>query len=221
MGDDFFNLHPEIQKRFDFSTGNGIAFIGKGIMEEIWTGNKITVSLLRILSKTNILFPKKGENIAYEIHNYPYKDIYGREVHSMNRIFYFPNEEQRFDGTALFSKTNNQIIEYLGLDQKIFFKMHLFAEKNGAIRFKSGKQFYFLFGLKVPIPFFLRGNIDLLEWFDDEKGKFFLDLKVSTKLLGPLFGFHGWFDGEYLDFRNGSLPEQFEPTRVEKKNNSW
>lgn len=217
MGDEFFKLHPQIQKRFDFSTENGIAFIGKGIMDEIWTGNKLTVFLLKRLSKSNILFPKAGKNIEYEIHNYPYKDSFGREVHSMNRVFYFPNEEQRFDGTALYSEQNNQIIEYLGLDQKIFFRMGLSAEEDGAIKFVSEKQYTFIFGRKIQIPSFLRGNIELIEWFDDNEQKFYLDLKVKTKLLGPLFGFTGCFTGEYLDFKDGKLPKKFISTFEQQK----
>ncbi len=211
MGEAYEKLHPQIQKRFDFSTENGIAFIGKGVMKTIWTGNKIAVFLLKLLSKSNILFPKVGDNIPYEIHNYPYKDSYGREVHSMNRVFYFPKEVQRFDGTALYSEVNQQIIEYLGLDQNMFFKMALSAEENGAIKFLSGKQYAILFGRKIPIPSFLRGDIELLEWYDDTEERFYLDLKVSTKLFGPLFGFNGWFTGDYLDFKEGKLPVQFQP----------
>lgn len=217
MGDEYLKLHPQIQKRFDFSTGNNIAFVGKGVMEKIWTGNKLTVQLLKILSKSNILFPKVGENIEYEIHNYPYKDSFGREVHSMNRVFYFPDEVQRFDGTALFSEKNNQIIEYLGLDQKMFFRMGLSVEENGAIKFVSQKQYMFVFGIKIRIPSLLRGNIELLEWFDDDEQRFYLDLKVTTKFLGPLFGFTGWFTGEYLDFIDQELPEKFKPTFEEKQ----
>ncbi|MFT6746489.1 MAG: hypothetical protein ACJAZ2_000830 [Glaciecola sp.] len=186
-------------------------------MREIWTGNKFTVFLLKLLAKSNILIPKVGKNIEYEIHNYPYIDSFGREVHSMNSVFYFPDKEQRFDGAALSSEQNDQIIEYLGLDQKMFFRMGLSAEKKGAIKFVSQKQYAFPFGIKMQIPSFLRGNIELLEWFDDNEQRFYLDLKVTTKLLGPLFGFTGWFTGEYLDFTNGKLPEKFNPTFEQKK----
>lgn len=215
MGEDYHKLHPQIQKRFDFSTANGVAFIGKGVMDRIWTGNRLTVSLLKLLSKSSILFPKTGTNIPYEIHNYPYRDSFGREVHSLNRVFYFPDGEQRFDGTALYSEKHQQIIEYLGLNHKLFFKMDLFAEANGAIRFKSGKQYTFLFGKKIRIPALFTGNIDLVEWFDDAENRFYLDLKVSTKLLGPLFGFTGWFEAEYIDFKQGDLPAHFKPTYEE------
>jgi hypothetical protein len=216
MGLEYEKLHPEIQKRFDFSTTNNIAFIGKGTMDNIWTGNKIAVFLLKILSKTNILFPRTGKNIEYEIHNYPYIDNFGREVHSMNRIFYFSDEEQRFDGTATYSESKKHIIEYLGLDHRMVFEMGLKVEK-GAIRFTSGRQFAFMGRLKFPIPSIVRGNIDLLEWYDDDKQLFYLDLKVKSKLFGPLFGFTGWFDAEYKDFKEQTIPEKFKPTRDERR----
>ncbi len=215
MGNEYLKLHPEIQKRFNFSTENRITFIGKGIMEEIWTGNKLTVFILKQLSKRNILFPREGKNIRYEIHNYSYKDKFEREVHSLNRVFYFPDEEQRFDGTALFSSKNKQIIEYLGLDHSMFFKMNLEATENGAIKFSSGKQYIFIFNRKIEIPSLLRGDIELLEWYDDKQEKFYLDLTVKSKLFGRLFGFNGWFEGEYIE--NLELPEKFKPTKEEIK----
>jgi len=67
MGAEYENLHPAIQKRFDFPTSNEIAFIGKGIMEHIWNGNKLAVFVLKLLSQSNILFPRIGQNIPYEI----------------------------------------------------------------------------------------------------------------------------------------------------------
>jgi len=217
MGEEYNQLHPEIQKRFDFSTGNSVAFIGRGVMEKIWNGNKLAVAVLKVLSKSNILFPRVGDNIEYEIHNYPYKDEIGREAHSMNRVFFFPDLEQRFDGTALFSEKKNQIVEYLGLDHRMLFEMGLSADKNGAIRFSSGKQFVFLLGLKLPVPSFVRGDIELLEWYDDSKKRFYLDLTVKSKLFGKLFGFWGWFEGEYLDYKGKDLPGRFKPTRLERK----
>lgn len=216
MGAEYEKLHPEIQKRFDFSTSNNIAFIGRGVMEHIWNGNKLAVFVLKLLSKSNILFPRTGQNISYEIHNYPYIDDFGREVHSMNRVFYFTDEEQRFDGTATYSESKQQIVEYLGLEHRMIFEMGLKAE-NGAIRFTSGRQFAFLGKLKIPVPSLIRGDIELLEWYDDEKQKFYLDLKVTSKLLGPLFGFTGWFDAEYLVFKEPTIPQKFKPTRKENR----
>ena len=96
------------------------------------------------------------------------------------------------------------------------FEMGLSAE-NGAIRFTSGRQFMFIGGFKLPVPKILRGDIELLEWFDDEKQLFYLDLKVKSKLFGPLFGFTGWFDAEYVDFSGQTIPEKFKPKREESR----
>lgn len=216
MGAEYEKLHPEIQKRFDFSTSNQIAFIGRGRMEKIWNGNKVAVFVLKLLSKSSILFPRTGENIEYEIHNYPYIDSFGREVHSLNRVFFFPDEEQRFDGTATYSESKKRIVEYLGLDHRMLFEMDL-AEENGAIRFYSGRQFMFLGKLKIPVPSLFRGNIDLIEWFDEPTQRFYLDLKVKSPIFGPLFGFSGWFEAEYLEFKDKTVPEKFRPAREEAK----
>ncbi len=202
MGAEYQKLHPELQKRFDFSTDNNIAVIGKGVMDKIWTG---------------ILFPKTGENIAFEIHNYPYKDQGGREVHSMNRIFYFPDGDQFFDGTALFSEKKKHIIEYLGLDHSMVFNQTLRATKDGAILLASGKQYAFIGPFKLPVPSLVRGDVELLQWYDEEKKVFYVDMSVKSKLFGPLFGFTGWFAAEYVDFTGKQLPEKFKPVRFESR----
>ncbi|MDI9868660.1 DUF4166 domain-containing protein [Flectobacillus roseus] len=98
----------------------------------------------------------------------------------------------------------------------MIFEMGLKAE-NGAIRFTSGRQFAFLGKLKIPVPSLIRGDIELLEWYDNEKQKFYLDLKVTSKLLGPLFGFTGWFDAEYLVFKEPTIPQKFKPIRKENR----
>lgn len=98
--------------------------------------------------------------------------------------------------------------------------MGLSAEENGAIKFVSGKQYTFIFGKKIQIPSFMRGNIELLERFNDEQQKFYLDLKVTTKLLDPLLGFRRWFTGEYLEFKNKKIPEKFKPIYLKRKQNN-
>ena len=43
LGADFKRLHPQIQRRFGFSSSDGLASIGTGVMEEILI---VTASLL-------------------------------------------------------------------------------------------------------------------------------------------------------------------------------
>lgn len=217
MKEDYLKLHPMIQKRFHFSTHNMIGIIGKGRMEKIWTGRGLAVFVLKKLSKRNILFPKTGTDVPFEIHNYPYKDELGREAHSLNRIFNFDDGEQRFDGTVVYSEKKGEIVEYLGLDHSMIFEMELKNLPNGEIQFLSKSQFSFISNYKVPIPSFLRGDINLIEWYDEATDRFYLDLKVVSKLLGPLFGFNGWFKVEYIDFTHKKLPKRFQPTQTREQ----
>ena len=46
LGDDFSRLHPQIQRRFGFSSADGIASIGRGVMDEIWKGRFYTEPFL-------------------------------------------------------------------------------------------------------------------------------------------------------------------------------
>ena len=38
LGADFDKLHPQIQERFGFTSHDGLASIGTGVMDEIWRG---------------------------------------------------------------------------------------------------------------------------------------------------------------------------------------
>jgi hypothetical protein len=47
-GSDFERLHPEIQRRFGFSSEDGIAAVGRGQMERIWHGRPYTLPFLMV-----------------------------------------------------------------------------------------------------------------------------------------------------------------------------
>ena len=42
------------------------------------------------------------------------------------------------------------------------------------------------------------GYADVCEWYDEETQKFRIDVKVSNKFFGPLIGYRGTFDVEYI-----------------------
>lgn len=70
LGSHFERLHPEIQRRFGFSSKDRIAAIGTGVMEEIWHGPIYTLPFLHIGSWRRIMFPERGRNVPFQILNY-------------------------------------------------------------------------------------------------------------------------------------------------------
>jgi hypothetical protein len=79
MGDNFQKLHPRIQERFGFSSGDRVASIGTGVMERIWH-SKWAMLPLYIGTFRNIMFPQGGEQVPFTIGNYAYQDSFGRET---------------------------------------------------------------------------------------------------------------------------------------------
>ena len=80
LGADFDRLHPEIQRRFGFSSADGVASIGEGVMEELWRGPAFTVPFLVLGTWRRIMFPDRGHDVPFRIENYAYVDGFGRET---------------------------------------------------------------------------------------------------------------------------------------------
>ena len=80
MGADFKRLHPEIQRRFGFSSADKVAAIGTGVMDELWHGAPYTLPFLYVGSWRSIMFPESGRNIPFQIANYVYIDALGGDM---------------------------------------------------------------------------------------------------------------------------------------------
>lgn len=90
------------------------------------------------------------------------------------------------------------------------------AAENGGMRLRSGQQYFYegIAGFRFPMIF--SGYADVCEWFDNEAGKFRIDVRVSNKFFGPLFGYRGSFDVEYIPVE-GDVPPHVKPVREERK----
>lgn len=80
LGADFERLHPRIQRRFGMPSADGIAQIGRGVMEEVWRGPLWTVPFLALGAWRRIMFPSRGRDIPFTISNYADRDGFGRET---------------------------------------------------------------------------------------------------------------------------------------------
>jgi hypothetical protein len=68
-----------IQRRFGFSSGDGIASIGRGVMEEVWKGLPYTLPFLYVGTWRRIMFPRWE---GHSFHNQELRlvDEFGRET---------------------------------------------------------------------------------------------------------------------------------------------
>ena len=212
LGDDFHRLHPQIQRRFGFSSADGVASIGTGVMEEIWKGPLYTEPFLRIGSRRRIMFPETGRNVPFRIENYAFVDRFGRETVSWIRTFQ-SRRTRRFDAYMIYSEHRGRIVDYLGSHQHLAVDIDLSVDNRGGLRVRSGAQRFYegLIGFSFPMVF--SGFADVREWYDDAAQCFHIVVDVSNRVWGPLFGYRGSFNVEWrkvIDVPSHVLPERQE-----------
>ncbi len=214
MGSDFKRLHPEIQRRFGFSSRDNIASIGTGVMDEIWHGPVYTLPFLYLGSWRRILFPETGSNVPFQIQNYAYVDPLGRETVTWIRTFR-NNRARRFDAYMIFSEQRSCIIDYLGTHQHLAVDIELSVDPTGGLRLRAGAQRFYEGPIGFSFPMLFSGVADVCEWYDDRDQKFRIEVNVTNKTWGRLFGYKGSFQVEWRSVHPGEIPADVLPYRTE------
>ncbi|HEY7336627.1 MAG TPA: DUF4166 domain-containing protein [Bryobacteraceae bacterium] len=214
LGSDFLRLHPEVQRRFGFSSQDNTACIGTGVMDEIWHGPLYTLPFLYLGSWRRIMFPETGRNVPFQIANYSYLDAFGRETVTWVRTFH-TKRPRRFDAYMIYSEGRQRIVDYLGTHQHLAVDIDLSVAANGGLALRSGAQRFYegLVGFSFPMLF--SGFAEVCEWYDETSKRFQIEVAVKNRTWGPLFGYKGGFQVEWT--RASDLPEALRPRRTERR----
>jgi hypothetical protein len=215
LGSDFSRLHPQIQKRFGVSSVDKIAAIGTGVMDEVWHGALYTLPFLYIGSWRSIMFPERGRKIPFQIVNYAYVDSLGRETVTWVRTFR-TKRPRRFDAYMIYSEERQKIVDYLGTHQHLAVDIDMKVDANGGVRLRSGAQRFYEGPVGFSFPMLFSGVADVCEWYDDESQCFRIEVSVSNRAWGPLFGYRGQFQVEWIPVASG-VPELYLPYRTEAR----
>jgi hypothetical protein len=216
LGSDFDRLHPEIQRRFGFSSADGIASIGRGIMDEVWKGRFYTIPFLYVGTWRQIMFPETGRNIPFTIENYAFVDQFGRETVSWVRTFQ-SRRTRRFDAYMIYSEGQGRIIDYLGSHEHLAVDIDLSVDEEGGLRLRSGAQRFYEGPVGFRFPMAFSGVADVREWYDDQARRFRISVSVHNTLWGPLFGYSGSFDVEWQTVEGNNIPGHILPQRQERR----
>ena len=216
LGSAFDRLHPQIQKRFGFSSADGLAAIGTGVMQEVWHGRFYTLPFLYLGAWRRIMFPERGVNIPFTIENYAYRDSYGRETVTWIRSFQ-TQPPRRFDAFMIHSKQRSKIVDYLGTHQHLAVDIDLSVDERGGLRLRSGKQRFYEGPLAFRFPLLFSGIADVCEWYDEAIEQFRIDVRVVNRVWGPLFGYRGTFTVEWKPMKPEEIPLDVKPRREERR----
>lgn len=218
LGVDFQRLHPRIQERLAFSSADNRAFVGEGTMERIWHGPFYTQPFLRVGVQRHIMFPDAGDNVPFRIENYAYRDPLGRETVTWIRRFFFPGHPPRcFDATMIRNARRGCIVDYLGTHQHLAVDIDLAVTERGGLRLRSGEQRFYEGPVAFRFPMLFSGLADVEEWYDDEANCYRIQVEVSNKLFGKLFGYQGSFQPTWRELTPADIPAYALPVRHESR----
>ena len=216
LGADFDRLHPEIQARFGLSSAGGYGSVGIGVMDDIWPGPAWTHPFLRFGTWRNLMFPESGQDVPFTIENWPYVDGLGRETVTFLRTFQLPGIRRRFDATMIWSEQRGCVVDYLGTHQHLAADVFLKVD-DGGIRLRTGAQRLYEGPVSFPFPMSLSGYGDVHEWFDETTGRHRIEVVVSNRHLGPLFGYRGSFVAHRRPVGDLGVPMSVRPVREERR----
>lgn len=214
MGAEFERLHPKIQERFGFNSASGKRAIGRGVMERVWHGPLYTLPFLMVGTWRNIMFPEQGRDVPFTIENWAYKDSFGRETVTWLRVFQV-GKGRRFDAYMVRDPHRNVLVDYLGTHQHLAVDIELSVAENGGLRLVSSEQRFYEGRLGFKFPMLFSGVASVCEWFDDELGKYRIEVEVRNPTWGPLFGYSGTFDVEWVE--GDAVPDSVKPVRDEAR----
>ena len=216
LGADFDRLHPKIRERFGFSSEDGIAAIGTGVMDELWHGRFYTLPFLYVGTWRRIMFPERGRGIPFTIANYAYRDSLGRETVTWIRTFQ-ARRTRRFDAYMILGAERGKIVDYLGSHQHLAVDLDLSVDDRGGLRLRSGEQRFYEGPIAFRFPPFFSGTADVCEWYDESIGKYRIEVNVTNRVWGSLFGYRGTFEVEWRSVTPGDIPADVKPLREERR----
>ena len=206
-----------MQWRFRFSSEDGVCQIGTGVMDEIWRGRAFTLPFLLLGSTRRVLFPSRGRDVPFTISNYAYVDSFGRETVTWSRRFRMRRRYRAFDATMVRSRTRGVIVDYLGTHQHLAVDIHCSVDDEGALCLRTGEQRLYEGRIAFRFPMTFSGTANVREWWDETDQRFHIDVNVSNRVFGPLFGYRGSFTVVERPCTRDEIPLDVRPLREERR----
>ncbi|TKI79888.1 DUF4166 domain-containing protein, partial [Bacillus wiedmannii] len=121
-------------------------------MDGIYGGSFFVKLILKIASKFRMFFSERGKEVPFTIHNTAERDEHGNELVRWNRTFYFHNKKRYFNAVMQLDEENNEIVDCFGEPHLLVSTLNFYIDEKGGMHISSKKQWFFMFGRKVPLP---------------------------------------------------------------------
>ncbi|GGA43906.1 DUF4166 domain-containing protein [Psychrobacillus lasiicapitis] len=194
LGEQFEKLHPMLQKRYTLPEGK--PFKATGIMKKISGGPKWLSPFFLLATRWKFLFPEQGENIPFRIVNTTGTGSNGEQQVHWERTFQFPKNKRYFNALMSLDSDKNIVKDYLGEPSLFYSELVFFVSEKGHMRIESRKQRFVMGQLEIPLPKVFQGNVQVTEYYIEERDVFSIHVFITNPLIGALFEYEGEFQAD-------------------------
>lgn len=194
LGEQFEKLHPMLQKRYTLPEGK--PFKATGIMKKISSGPKWLSPFFLLATRWKFLFPEQGENIPFKIVNTTRTGPNGEQQVHWERTFQFLKKKRYFNALMSLDSDKSVVKDYLGEPSLFYSELVFFVSEKGHMRIESRKQRFVMGPLEIPLPKVFQGNVQVTEYYIEERDIFSIHVFITNPLIGALFEYEGEFQAD-------------------------
>lgn len=193
LGDDFFRLHPMLQKRYAFEEP---VFQAVGTMNRISGGPKWLFPLFQLGARRKFVFPESGTDISFTIVNSCFTNSAGDEQIHWERKFSFPKKMRYFNALMSLDEQRMVVKDYLGEPSIFYSDLGFTVVDAHALKIESLNQRLIIGKIEIPLPKFLQGLATVVESYDELHGVFRIHVDVKNPLIGKVLSYEGEFTAD-------------------------
>lgn len=197
MGSDFERLHPRMRERLSIGLDRGTACHAEGVMTRIWHGSPLLAPLLQLAALERVLVPESATCVPFTMRNHPFRDVSGNEGLTYERVFHLPKRRRRFDTATVYE--SGRLVDKLGGHRVLLADWLVTVNERGGITIEGERQRVRVRGKELRIPGPLSANATVHDWYDDDLGRFQIDVRIRNAALGTIAGYQGSFACRYVD----------------------
>ncbi|GKV64723.1 MULTISPECIES: DUF4166 domain-containing protein [unclassified Sporosarcina] len=194
LQEDFFCLHPMLQKRYDCK--EGAAFRATGKMKRIKGGPKWLYPLFKLGVRWKLVFPESGQDIPFTIINSAFVNSKGEQQIHWERKFNFPENTRYFNALMSLDEQRMVVKDYLGEPPLLYSDLKFSVLDNGSLKINSLDQRLVLGKFEIPLPRLLQGLAVINESYDEEYAVYRISVEVKNQLIGTVFSYEGVFTAD-------------------------
>ena len=117
----------------------------------------------------------------------------------------------------VYSEQRGTIVDYLGTHQHLAVDIDLSVDPRGGLRLRSGPMRFYEGPVGFRFPLLFAGVADVCEWYDESIQKHRIEVEVTNRVWGPLFGYSGAFDVQWKQVSSNQPLETIKPRREERR----